>query len=200
MLRKGRYSGKLSPIEMLVLGTLKETSLFGNEIIDKLKKHFKETSFIPKSGTIYPIFERLEKKRLIKSRSSLFGKKSRKKYELTEEGREVLKEILRKDDFEKEMAYSNKFFSFIQNIAEIGVDLVEIGANIAEAVKKNSKSMELEMLKNEIRMFKNRIKFHEERIKIHEERIEKLSQKTQERELLLKNLNEKYVLANGTDE
>ena len=204
MFNIGRYKGKLSPIEMLVLGSLKEEPLFGNEIIDKLKKQFKETSFIPQSGTIYPIFERLEKKEKSLIISSLIGKKKRKKYELTDEGRDVLKEILRKDDFEKEMAYTNKFFTFIQNIAEIGENIVEIGGNFAEGVKKISKSLELEGLKNDINSFKSRIEYHTERIKIHKARIEKLSQKllqkTEKRDLLLQNpSDDKYILANGSE-
>ncbi|MHA1893672.1 MAG: PadR family transcriptional regulator, partial [Candidatus Helarchaeota archaeon] len=146
--RNGRYKGKISPIEMLVLGTIKEHPLFGNEIINKLKKQFNETSFVPHSGTIYPLLERLEKKKLINSKIVITGKKKRKKYELTKEGSKLLVNILYNKEFEKEIEFSNKFFDyffsnsfldFIRNISEIGENIAHGFENMTIGFEKTLK-------------------------------------------------------------
>jgi len=46
---------------MLVLGALKDKPLSGMNIIRKLEEKFSNTSFKPKTGTIYPLLEKLEK-------------------------------------------------------------------------------------------------------------------------------------------
>ena len=196
--RKGRFKGKLSPIEMLVLGTLKEKALFGNQIMEKLKDQFKETSFVPQSGTIYPLLERLEKKNILKATNLKIGKKLRKKYELTDEGRNILIDILKNKEFEKEIEFSNKFIdyffsksfvSFIRNITEVGDNIAEIGESIAEGFEKSFKKVKLNRLKEEIKFIQSQISFHKKQ-------INQLSDRIKEKELKIRKLEGKEILIN----
>ncbi|NHI93262.1 MAG: PadR family transcriptional regulator [Candidatus Lokiarchaeota archaeon] len=203
--RKGRFKGRLSPIEMLVLGTLKEKALYGNEIMDKLRNQFKETSFIPQSGTIYPLLERLEKKSILKSININTGKKFRKKYELTEEGRKIIIEILNNREIQKEIEFSNKFFDYFfsnsflnfirniteigENITEIGENIAEIGENIAEGFEKSFRNLKLNRIKEEIKIIQSQINYHEEQLK-------NLMNKKKQKELKIQQLEEKKVIFN----
>lgn len=183
---------------MLVLGTLKEKALYGNEIMDKLRNQFKETSFIPQSGTIYPLLERLEKKSILKSININTGKKFRKKYELTEEGRKIIIEILNNREIQKEIEFSNKFFdyffsnsflNFIRNITEIGENIAEIGENIAEGFEKSFRNLKLNRIKEEIKIIQSQINYHEEQLK-------NLMNKKKQKELKIQQLEEKKVIFN----
>ena len=194
--RKGRFKGRLSPIEMLVLGTLKEKALFGNEIMDKLKDQFKETSFVPQSGTIYPLLERLENKNILKAVNIKVGKKVRKKYELTKEGMDMILDILKNKEFEREIAFSNKFvdfffsksfLNFITNITEVGENIAEIGENIAEGFSKSFKKLKINRLKQEIKIIQSQISFHQDQ-------VNKLINRLKEKEFKIQQLEGEQIL------
>lgn len=79
---------KLTPIQLLILIQLLETPKYGYEILRNLREGFKG-SWEPKTGTIYPSLQALEKKRVIKS--TLSGGTTH--YQLTGKGRDILDEI-----------------------------------------------------------------------------------------------------------
>ena len=196
--RKGRFKGRLSPIEMLVLGTLKERALFGNEIMDRLKDQFRETSFIPQSGTIYPLLERLENKKILNASNIKEGKKIRKKYELTKKGQDILLDILKNREFEREIEFSNKFidfffsksfFNFIKKITEVSENIAEIGENLAEGFNKSFNKLKLNRLREEIKVIQSQILFHEGQLK-------NLIDKKREKENKIQQLEGKEILIN----
>lgn len=85
---------KKGVLDMLVLKLLEEKPKYGYQLIQELKEKSQET-FLLKDGTLYPVLYRLEDEKFIESRwSSPEGKQvPRKYYEITEQGKENLKEI-----------------------------------------------------------------------------------------------------------
>ncbi|MFW9834189.1 MAG: PadR family transcriptional regulator [Candidatus Thorarchaeota archaeon] len=79
---------KLTPIQALILIQLLETSKYGYEILRNLRDAF-HGSWEPKTGTIYPSLQALEKKGFI----SKSVKDETTHYSLTEEGQEKLREM-----------------------------------------------------------------------------------------------------------
>lgn len=85
---------KKGVLEMLVLNLLAEHEKYGYQLISELKEK-SGGLFLLKEGTLYPILYRLEDEALVESRwSEPKGKEvSRKYYEITEKGRNVLGEL-----------------------------------------------------------------------------------------------------------
>ncbi|MHA1917231.1 MAG: PadR family transcriptional regulator [Candidatus Ranarchaeia archaeon] len=105
---RGFWSNSISPIEFLILESLKKKPKHGYDLIKEFKKTF-QFSWKPKPGTIYPILSRLNKKEMIIQLEKV--EKQRKIYELTDKGEEVLKEIA--EHFEKEVQFFNKIEGFV---------------------------------------------------------------------------------------
>jgi PadR family transcriptional regulator PadR len=79
---------KLTPIQVLVLIQLLETSKYGYEILRDLRDGFKG-AWEPKTGTVYPTLRALEKKGHIKKTIG----KEKTHYSLTKQGRGLMKEM-----------------------------------------------------------------------------------------------------------
>lgn len=105
---------KKGVLEMLVLKLLTEHEKYGYQLISELKEKSNGT-FTLKEGTLYPILYRLEDEKLVESRwSEPKGKEvSRKYYEITEMGREVLQEL------------KNLWSEFSANVSGIMEDMSE---------------------------------------------------------------------------
>ena len=86
---------KKGVLDMLVLRMLKTEVKYGYQIIKELREKSGEI-FLLKDGTLYPILYRLEDDGLVVSRwSEAVGKQvPRKYYEITEEGKRALAEIV----------------------------------------------------------------------------------------------------------
>ena len=76
---------------MLVLSLLKESNMYGYEMIKRLKEK-SENVFELKEGTLYPILHGLEEKGFISSYWDETTAKKRKYYSITEKGKKQLKE------------------------------------------------------------------------------------------------------------
>lgn len=76
---------------MLILNLLKDSNMYGYEMIKKLKEKSNDV-FELKEGTLYPILHGLEEKELITSYWDETGAKKRKYYSITEKGKNQLKE------------------------------------------------------------------------------------------------------------
>lgn len=76
---------------MLVLNLLKNSNMYGYEMIKKLKEK-SENVFELKEGTLYPILHGLEEKGFITSYWDETGAKRRKYYAITEKGKKQLKD------------------------------------------------------------------------------------------------------------
>ncbi len=79
---------KLTPIQLLIMIQLLEIPKYGYEILRDLREGF-NGSWEPKTGTIYPSLQALEKKQIIKS----FEIDGITHYSLTDTGRSILDEI-----------------------------------------------------------------------------------------------------------
>jgi len=79
---------KLTPIQLLIMIQILETPKYGYEILRDLREGFK-SSWEPKTGTIYPSLQSLEKKQMIKSLVT----DGTTHYALTDKGRSILDEI-----------------------------------------------------------------------------------------------------------
>lgn len=77
--------------DMLVLSILENESMYGYQMIKKLKET-SEDVFELKEGTLYPILHTLEEKRYITSYWDESSSKKRKYYSITKKGKDVLKE------------------------------------------------------------------------------------------------------------
>ena len=85
---------KKGVLEILVLKLLEGNEKYGYQLISELKEKSGDM-FTLKEGTLYPILYRLEDEELVRSRwSEPKGKEiSRKYYQITENGRQELKEL-----------------------------------------------------------------------------------------------------------
>lgn len=82
-------------LEILVLKLLDEEEKYGYQLISELKKR-SDNLFSLKEGTLYPILYRLEDDGLVTSKWSVpDGREvSKKYYQITEEGKTILKESI----------------------------------------------------------------------------------------------------------
>lgn len=83
---------------MLILNLLKDSNMYGYEMIKKLKEK-SENVFELKEGTLYPILHGLEEKGFILSYWDESTAKKRKYYAITEKGKKQLKE--KKEEWEE---------------------------------------------------------------------------------------------------
>ena len=87
---------KISPIQFWLLLILSEKPNYGYQIIKRLKEMFKGY-WEPKTGTIYPALEKLNKKSLISSRvEHREDTPNRRYFTLTEKGKNVLRENIKR--------------------------------------------------------------------------------------------------------
>ncbi len=77
------YSGL---IRLHILHHASEKAVYGLWIIEELGRHGYKLS----AGTLYPLLHRLEERGLLKSTSERVGRRSRRLYEITPEGRTAL--------------------------------------------------------------------------------------------------------------
>ena len=83
MTDKDLYGGL---IRLHILHHAAEEPIFGLGIIEELRHHGYEIS----AGTLYPMLHRLEKKGYLTSRHERTGRRDRRVYEITEQGRVAL--------------------------------------------------------------------------------------------------------------
>ncbi|MEM3670496.1 MAG: PadR family transcriptional regulator [Thermoprotei archaeon] len=136
---------KIGAVSLWLLLLLSERPMYGYEIIRELEKRF-SGYWKPKTGTIYPALEKLEKEGLITSNIDFQGKApDRKHYAPTEKGLEELS---------KTMAYWTKMMEILENYRETHEaiyrhkgaikrkDLGELFSKIGSSLKSGS-SMEI---------------------------------------------------------
>ncbi len=100
---------KVGAVSLWLLLLLSEKPMYGYEIIRELEKRF-SGYWKPKTGTIYPALDRLEKNQLVTSRIEFREEASdRRHYALTEKGRMELTST---------MAYWTKMTEILENYRE----------------------------------------------------------------------------------
>src|SRR2546427_8707532 len=100
---------KVGAVSLWLLLLLSEKPMYGYEIIRELEKRF-AGYWKPKTGTIYPALDRLEKNRLVTSRVEFREEApDRKHYALTEKGRVELAST---------MSYWTKMTEILENYRE----------------------------------------------------------------------------------
>ena len=83
---KSLVSGSMT---MLLLELLKEKDMYGYEMIETLRQKSNNV-FELKAGTLYPLLNALESKRLVTAYEKEVSGKTRKYYSITKEGNRVL--------------------------------------------------------------------------------------------------------------
>ena len=79
---------KLTPIQLLIMIQIIEAPKYGYEILRDLREGFKD-SWVPKTGTVYPALQALDKKEYI----SKSMKNEKTHYSLTKMGRSTMNDI-----------------------------------------------------------------------------------------------------------
>lgn len=87
-IEKALLSGSTS---MLLLKLLEEKDLYGYEMIESLRARSNNV-FELKAGTLYPLLHSLEEKGFLTSYEKEAGRKSRKYYSITREGKKQLRQ------------------------------------------------------------------------------------------------------------
>lgn len=82
----------LAFVRIHILHHAEKEEFFGLWMIEELKSHGYEIS----SGTLYPILHSMEEDKILKSKEKTVDGKVRKYYNLTEKGKEILKEVEKK--------------------------------------------------------------------------------------------------------
>jgi PadR family transcriptional regulator PadR len=101
---------KVGAVSLWLLLLLSERPMYGYEIIRELEKRF-SGYWKPKTGTIYPALEKLEKSGLVKSRMEFRERvPDRKHYALTEKGQIELSQS---------MTYWTKMTEILENYKEV---------------------------------------------------------------------------------
>ncbi|MEM2144773.1 MAG: PadR family transcriptional regulator [Candidatus Jordarchaeaceae archaeon] len=104
---------KISPVEFLIMVMIKEKPCYGYEIINNLNEKF-QGFWSAKAGVIYPVLSRLEDRGLIQGIKEESNRgPSRKRYEITQLGEDVLKNIAEK--FDREIDFFQHFVNFVDN-------------------------------------------------------------------------------------
>ena len=101
-----RRIGGISPIQFLILLQLNKEPKYGYEILKTLKEQFNGV-WEPKTGTIYPALRRLEERGFVTTEV----KENREFYSLTEKGRYLLKDIIKR--LESDFEFADKYYRFI---------------------------------------------------------------------------------------
>ncbi|MHA1143170.1 MAG: PadR family transcriptional regulator [Candidatus Helarchaeota archaeon] len=190
MFRRGRSRQEISPIGMLVLGALKDKPLTGMNIIRKLDEEFSDTAFKAKTGTIYPLLEKLEKNEYIERKNL----QSREKiYALTSKGKNLLANAIN-SNFKSEMAFSSRFFDFflstdfVDFISSMTKNVAEIGESIAGQFDHGLKDFKYKNLKADIRRLQKLINYHESQIEKHRIEIEKIEERIKRKQFKLEKI------------
>ncbi len=139
---------KLTPIQLLILIQLLETSKYGYEILRGLRDAFRG-AWEPKTGTIYPTLKALENKGYVTKKV----KDEKTHYSLSKQGREKLREM--SDYVAEYLLFNSRFIestvenmppSFTQEVFTkihlAGIDEILPEATILEAIR-NLRDMEL---------------------------------------------------------
>ena len=139
---------KIGAVSLWLLLLLSERPMYGYEIIRELEKRF-SGYWKPKTGTIYPALEKLEKSDLITSSIDFKGRApDRKHYALTEKGQ---------DELSRTMTYWIKMTEILENYRETHEsiyryksaikkkDLADFLSNMSASLK-NEKAIEISKL------------------------------------------------------
>ena len=99
---------KRGTLEMIVLSLIyKHDCSYGYAILNKLDQMGEECFRNPKAGTIYPVLYRLEAQNLIRVVNEQGADSQRRKYEVTDEGKETLKKMM--ESWQHYISVVNKF-------------------------------------------------------------------------------------------
>jgi DNA-binding PadR family transcriptional regulator len=94
-------------LQTILLKVLKDHGkMYGYEITQRVKE-LSEGRILLTEGSLYPMLHRLEAEGMLKTETVLMGKRVRKYYALTAEGRSLVKERL------------NELFDFIKTISNV---------------------------------------------------------------------------------
>lgn len=100
---------------MMILVLLRKSPTYGYNLIRRLEREF--STWKPKTGTIYPALESLDKKEFVRYKLIEREGPDIKKYELTLKGENKIKEAFR--EMEEEFRFMDQYFSFLEkNILE----------------------------------------------------------------------------------
>jgi len=102
------FTENLSPVEFLVLLSLKDGKKHGYGVIKDLQEHF-GSSLEVKSGTVYPALRRLEGRGLVQT--SFYESEQKEYYAITEEGKSRLEESLA--PLEEGLDFSSRYYDFV---------------------------------------------------------------------------------------
>jgi DNA-binding PadR family transcriptional regulator len=92
---------------MILLMAERKKEAYGYELLQELSGIFSDV-WKPKSGTVYPALNSLEERGFLKSEKvEQEDKPDKKMYKITQEGRDVLKEVF--NSFEEEVTYSEEY-------------------------------------------------------------------------------------------
>ncbi|MFW9767782.1 MAG: PadR family transcriptional regulator [Candidatus Thorarchaeota archaeon] len=135
---------RITPIQVIILIQLLDTSKYGYEILRNLREAF-QGAWEPKTGTIYPTLQALEKKGFVSRKS----KEGQIHYNLTKQGREKLREM--SDYVADYLSFNSKFIEstvdnmppkFTQEVFTkihlAGIDEILPEATILEAISELS--------------------------------------------------------------
>ena len=163
---------KLTPIQLLIMIQLLETPKYGYEILSNLRDGFKG-SWEPKTGTIYPTLQALEKKAFITSNF----RDEKTHYSLTKQGRSMI------DDMSNYVAeylmFNSKFIEstvaslpadFTQEvftkIHDFGIDEIIPEETILDAISRlSSKPLKQAFLQQRQKILKRKMKLVERHLK-----------------------------------
>jgi DNA-binding PadR family transcriptional regulator len=167
---------KITPIQLLIMIQLLEAPKYGYEILSDLRDGFRG-SWEPKTGTIYPALQSLEKKDFIES--DLLADKTH--YSLTVKGRLMI------DDMSNYVAeylmFNSKFIEstvaslpadftrdVFSKIHEFGIDEITPELPILEAIARlSNNSMKQAFLEHRRRILKRKLRLVETYLKAVEE-------------------------------
>lgn len=175
---------RISPVEFLMLIMLKEKPRYGYEIIQELDDKFKG-QWTPKTGTVYPALQRLEKRNLIGGmlEESESGP-SRKIYSLTSEGEGVLSRIA--DKFDREVKFLNTYVGIVDPFlsswsADYAIRRLKgaIKTNINRVMKLSKSFLKIpfEDLEKHLTEYRDFLRSQIEKVEAELEEIEKKRQK-----------------------
>jgi DNA-binding PadR family transcriptional regulator len=105
---KRLFSQNISPVEFLILLSLKERQKHGYGVMKDLQEHF-GSSWEVKSGTVYPALRRLEMRGLVKT--SYEESEQKEYYAITPEGTREIEESL--TTLAEEVGLSSRYFDYI---------------------------------------------------------------------------------------
>lgn len=135
-----------SVLVIYILHSLKNKPKSGYEILKEIEEKTKGR-WTPSKGTLYPILKQLEKEDLIKI--SKIGKRSKSILEITDKGRNTLRQIQkdRKEFRKKFMLFKDLFIDILGKESEIEKILFEIRDTAYKKSRKDKRKI-IKTLKN----------------------------------------------------